>query len=73
MAYKDLTEKERAERGRKLADTLQSRDQEVEDQALSKKAMKARLDTLNAEVARLKTEVRTGKEWVADQGTLDIG
>lgn len=72
MAYRDLTPEQRAERGRKLADALQRYDQEEADQELTKKAMKARLQTLKADVASLKTEVRTGKEWVDDQPSLDL-
>lgn len=73
MAYRDLTDKERADRGRKLADTLEHIHNEESDQEIAKKAMKSRLDTLHAEVGRLKTEVRTGKEWVDDQGELGLG
>jgi len=72
MAYRDLSEKERAERGRKLADALEHLHNEESDQVAAKKAMKARLDSLQADVSRLKTEVRTGKEWVDEQGSLEI-
>lgn len=73
MAYRDLTEQERGERGRQLADALQHIHDEESDQEIAKKAMESRLDTLHADVGRLKTEVRTGKEWVADQGELGLG
>jgi hypothetical protein len=35
--------------------------------------MKERLASLAAEVGRLKTEVRSGKRWVDEQGSLELG
>lgn len=72
MAYRELSDKERSDRGRKLADALEHLHNEESDQVGAKKAMKARIDSLVADVARLKTEVRTGKEWTEDQGSLGL-
>jgi phage shock protein A len=73
MAYRDMTASERAERGRRLADALESKESEERDQEQVKKAMRARINSLTSEIAKLKTEVRTGKEWVGEQGTLELG
>jgi len=73
MPYVDLTQEDLSKRGRQLADALQSLDQELADQELAKKAMKARVQTLQSDVAKLKTEVRSGKEWLDEQGSLELG
>lgn len=73
MAYRDLAETERAQRGRELADALEHLHNEQSDQVSAKKAMRARLDALVAYVARLKTEVRSGKEWIDEQSSLELG
>ena len=72
MAYRNLTPEERAKKGAELADTLQRLDEELAAQSEAKKAMKAREGSLRAELSRLKGEVRSGKEWVEDQGTLEL-
>ena len=72
MAYKDLTQAERAERGRKLADALEQLQEEESSQAQVKKTMKARLEAIRSDVSRLKTEVRSGKEWIDEQGVIEF-
>lgn len=72
MAYKDLTQAERAEPGRKLADALEQLQEEESSQAQVKKTMKARLEAIRSDVSRLKTEVRSGKEWIDEQGVIEF-
>jgi anti-sigma28 factor (negative regulator of flagellin synthesis) len=70
MAYVDMTPEDRAQKGRQLADELQHLEEERADQEVAKKAMKSRVETLEAQVSSLKNAVRSGKEWVDDQGSL---
>ena len=72
MAYKDLTQAERAEPGRKLADALEQLQEEESSQAQVKKTMKARLEAIRSDVSLLKTEVRSGKEWIDEQGVIEF-
>ncbi len=69
--FVQLTEDEVLDRAVKLAALLQSREEEVEAQAETRKAMKEALDRIDEKIHRLQVAIRAGREERPAPGLFD--